>query len=74
MPHHTPAPYRQRRAGSDRRRSEQVSHDAIDGHKAPSQQKTDTSPDEGRLHGQWEERRLTLVTPPAGLRYLTGRY
>jgi hypothetical protein len=73
MPTQTDPFDRQRQASSERMSPKQESH-ATNCERPPSANETGTSPDKDGSQGQPQQRRLTLVTPPAGLSYLRGRY
>jgi hypothetical protein len=74
MPTQTDPFDRQRQASSERMSPKQESHATNCGPPPSSANETGTSPDKDGPQGQPQQRRLTLVTPPAGLSYLRGRY
>ena len=48
--------------------------DAVNRNETQSQDKADTKPNQPGLHDHPREKTLNLVTPPADLRCLKGRY
>ena len=79
MPTQTDPFDRQRQAGSERMSPKHEGHATNSGRLPLSANETGTSCDgtscdKDGPQGQPQQRRLTLVTPPAGLSYLRGRY
>ena len=74
MPIQTDPPNRERQAGTERLHSEPKHHRTIRRPGTTSVRETGACPDDADLQEQPRPGRLTLVTPPAGLRYLRGRY